>query len=64
MDYDRIQVADPDPQVMARMAIAFDLFDTSLAIMHQKLRRRNPDADEAEIEAGVREWLQGPPGSV
>ena len=52
-----------DPRVMARMAIAFDLFDTSLAIMHQNLRRRNPGASEAEIEAGVREWLHRRPGA-
>jgi len=50
-----------DPAVMARMAIAFDLFDTALAIMHQNLRRRNPDASEEEIDAGVREWLRRQP---
>jgi hypothetical protein len=50
-----------DPDVMIRMAIAFDLFDTAVAIMHQNLRRRNPEASEEEIEDGVREWLQRRP---
>jgi hypothetical protein len=52
-----------DPDVMTRMAIAFDLFDTAVAMMHQNLRRRNPEASEEEIEAGVREWLQRRPSA-
>ena len=34
-----------------------ELFDTSVAIMRQNLRRRYPDADEADIEARLRRWL-------
>jgi len=35
-----------------------DLFETAKVIMRQNLRRRNPQADEQEIAARLREWLQ------
>jgi Rv0078B-related antitoxin len=46
-----------DPAVIARMEMLFDLYETSEAIMRQNLRRRHPDADEAEIERLLHAWL-------
>jgi Rv0078B-related antitoxin len=50
-------------EIRRRMEIAFDLADTAEQMMRQNLRRRNPDATDAEIEAGVREWLHKRPGA-
>lgn len=52
-----------DPAVLRRMAIAFDLFEVAVQMMRQNLRRRNPSANEEEIEQGVREWLHTRPGA-
>ncbi len=41
-----------------RMEGVIDLFETAKVIMRQNLRRRNPQADEQEIAARLREWLQ------
>lgn len=49
--------------VAERMAIAFDLWDMGDEIMRQNLRRRNPDASEAEIEELFRRWLLERPGA-
>jgi len=34
-----------------------DLYDASIEIMQLNLRRRHPEASEAEIEAMLRRWL-------
>ncbi len=52
-----------DPEVLARMELAFDLYEMAEQMMRQNLRRRNPGADEEEIEEGVREWLHRRPGA-
>lgn len=52
-----------DPEVLARMEIAFDLFDTAEQLMRQNLRRRNPAASEGEIDEGIRQWLRRRPGA-
>jgi hypothetical protein len=48
---------------MTRMKVAFDLYETAEAIMRQNLRRRHPEADEAEIERGLAAWLRHRPGA-
>lgn len=40
-----------------------DLFETGVDLMRQNLRRRNPDADEHEIERLLQEWLLERPGA-
>lgn len=50
-----------DPEIMARMEAAFDLYDFSDEIMRQNLRRRNPGASEQEIQRLFVEWLHGQP---
>jgi hypothetical protein len=52
-----------DPLVMSRMRMAFDLYETAEAIMRQNLRRRFPDAPEAEIERRLGDWLRRRPGA-
>lgn len=52
-----------DPEVLRRMQIAFDLYETAEQMKRQNILRRNPDATEEEIEEGIREWLQPRPES-
>lgn len=52
-----------DPRVISRMKMAFDLYETAEAIMRQNLRRRFPDAQEAEIERRLVAWLRRRPGA-
>lgn len=51
-----------DPEVLARMDLAFDLYEAAEEMMRQNLRRRNPEATEEEIEQGIRDWLARQPG--
>jgi len=37
--------------------VVLDLFEASIGIMRQNLRRRHPDADEPEVEAMLQRWL-------
>jgi len=57
------QQARRDPVVLKRMAVAVDLFETAQVIMRQNLRRRHPEADEAEIEHRLAEWRKQRPGA-
>ncbi len=50
-----------DPEVLARMQRAMDLFEAAEGIMRQNLRRWHPEASEAEIEARFVAWLQKRP---
>jgi hypothetical protein len=50
-----------DPQVLARMRMAFDLYETAEDMMRQNLRRRFPEASEEEIERRLVAWLQQQP---
>jgi len=52
-----------DPEVLARMDLAFDLYEAAEEMKRQNLRRQNPDATEEEIEQGIRDWLARGPGS-
>jgi hypothetical protein len=52
-----------DPEVMRRMELAFDLYESAELIMRENLRRRFPKADEAEIERRLLDWLQKRPGA-
>lgn len=48
---------------MARMKMAFDLYEVAEMMMRQNLRRRHPQADEVEIERLFVSWLQRRPGA-
>lgn len=50
-------------QAARRFRVALDLFEAGEAILRQSLRRRHPDADEAEIESRIVAWLQQRPGA-
>jgi hypothetical protein len=50
----------------ARFRVLLELYELSAALMRRNLRRRRPDATDAEIEAGLRRWLvkEGEPEQV
>ncbi len=47
----------PPTAVIARFRELLDLYDLSVALVRQNLRRRRPNATDEEIEIGVRQWL-------
>lgn len=46
-----------------RLRLAFDLFDAGVDMMRQSLRRRFPDATDAEIQRRIDAWLHDRPGA-
>jgi hypothetical protein len=46
-----------------RLRLAFDLYEVAEKMMRQNLRRRNPGASEAEIEALLLDWRRSRPGA-
>jgi hypothetical protein len=50
-------------QVAERFRTTLALFEFGQAMFRQKLRRQNPEATEAEIEAKVQAWLMERPGA-
>ena len=46
-----------------RMRVAFELFDTGVAMKRAQLRRKHPEASEAELAVRLREWLHTRPGA-
>ncbi len=52
----------PDPASLgARLQFALDLVETGVTMMRQNLRRENPHATEAEIQALLNAWLAESP---
>jgi len=43
--------------------MTLDLFDAGVQLMRQNLRRRDPDADEQEIDRRLSIWLRARPGA-
>jgi Rv0078B-related antitoxin len=52
-----------DPELMARVRMAFDLYEAAEAMMRQNLRRRFPGESEEQIEQRVLAWLRDRPGA-
>jgi hypothetical protein len=50
-------------QVAERFRTTLALFELGETMLRQKLRRKHPQAADAEIEAHVREWLERRPGA-
>jgi hypothetical protein len=50
-----------DPKFLARAQDAFDLCQTAEDIMRQNLRRRHPEASEAEIRRRFAAWVEKRP---
>lgn len=46
-----------------RVRDAFELHEFGVALYRQRMRRENPGADDAEIDALTRAWLIAPPQS-
>ena len=47
-----------DPEVLARMESAFELYELAEQIMRQNIRRRHPGLNEEQVEEHLVEWLQ------
>lgn len=50
-------------EAAGRLRLAIDLFASGEALMRQNLRRRFPDASDAEIEQRLAAWLLERPGA-
>jgi lauroyl/myristoyl acyltransferase len=46
-----------------RFRTALDLFEAGVEMMRQNLRRRYPEASEAEIKSLLGQWLRERPGA-
>lgn len=46
-----------DPEVLARMATLFDLYETAEQMQLMRLRREHPEAGEEEIQQRLIHWL-------
>ncbi len=57
MDTSEAAKAPPEQFAARRLALALELSETALVLMRQNLRRRDPAADEATIDARFRRWL-------
>lgn len=54
----------PDAERMiARLHTAIDLWATGVALQRRSIRRRNPEASDAEVEELLGQWLQDRPGA-
>jgi len=49
--------------IAERFRTTLALFELGEAMLRQKLKRKFPQASEAEIEARIREWLDRRPGA-
>ena len=49
--------------MVENVRIAFELHEAGVDMMRQNLRRRFPDAPEAEIDMRLRAWLHERPGA-
>jgi predicted kinase len=47
--------------MLARLRATFDLYDLAEKVMRQNLRRRHPDASDADIERRLISWLRKDP---
>ena len=47
----------------ARFQAVLDLHDTGVEMMRMNLRRRHPDATDAQIQQKLVEWLHDRPGA-
>ena len=61
MNYLDSKVPIRDPDVIARMEMAMELYELAEAMQRQNIRRRNPDLNEDEVEKRLVEWLMSRP---
>jgi hypothetical protein len=53
----RMEVGSASSPTIKAFRATLDLFQTRVDLMRQNLRRRNPTADEPQIERLLQEWL-------
>ncbi len=61
--YNECMAGKRNPDVVARMEVAFELFDAAEEMMRLNLKRRHPQLSDEEIEQRIIEWLQHRPGA-
>jgi len=52
-----------DSAAARRLRLALDMFEFGEQMQRARLRRLNPDASEADIDAAVQSWLLARPGA-
>lgn len=50
-----------DPEIMERMQTMLELFELSVIMQRQNIRRRHPELGPDEVEERVQEWLASRP---
>ncbi len=63
MPYAGEMASEPAPSTTERFQLALDLYDLGERMLRQKLRRRRPEATDAEIDAAITAWLVHRPGA-
>jgi hypothetical protein len=63
MPYDRAVILSPAQRILERFQLTLDLYDLSERMLRQKLRRKHPQATDAELEVKVAEWIARRPGA-
>lgn len=58
-----VPMATRDELVVQRFKTALDLFELGEAMLRQRLRRKFPQASEADIDTQVQAWLERRPGA-
>ena len=54
---------EPEPSPAEKLRIALDLAEAGVELMLQNLRRRHPEADDAEVDRLLQAWLLERPGA-
>lgn len=52
-----------DSAAARRLRLALDMYEFGEQMQRARLRRLNPEASEADIDAAVRSWLLARPGA-
>ncbi len=61
MDFMDGKIPIRDPEVMARMQMALDLYEAAEEMMRHRIRRRHPELNESDVEERLVEWLMSRP---
>ena len=53
-------IAQPKSTLAGRFLLAFEMADFGIALMRENLRRRFPNATDAELGERLATWMEGP----
>jgi hypothetical protein len=54
---------DDEERMVQRLRLAFEMFETGLSMMRQKIRRSDPTASDEVVEKRLVAWLRTRPGA-